>query len=150
MVKNVFMCVECQKSYLEKEDAINCEKKHEDYREEQLRIHKENQKMVFSKSVKITKTAFDTHGGGVDLKIPKDCGMIILMGNKGGGRVPYRCSLPHQVYIKDLREAFEEHNFEVIEVLPVKSKDIFNVVYKDKYSFDRWSKDDVSCVEEEQ
>ena len=62
------------------------------------------------------------------------------MGNNGTGLRPYRLLLPHQVYVKDIREAFEEKNFEVIVMVPVKAKDYLNIAYKNKYSYDRWKK----------
>ncbi len=138
MVKQCWLCKDCNKPYYIKKDALNCEKRHEKHKLEQEKIHKENQKMVFGKGVKITKNHFDTHGGGVDFKIPKNCDLIILMGNKGGGYVPYQCLLPHQVYVTDLREAFEEHGFEVIYVVGINSESPFQIAYQNKYGFDRW------------
>jgi len=142
-------CNGCHKVYPKEEGALECEQEHRKDEAEQKKLDEENKKMVFSNAVKITKDAFDTHGGGVHFKIPKDCELIILMGNRGGGYVPYKCLLPHQVYVNDLREDFEEHDFEVISVIGVKSKDVFNIVYKDDYGFKRWGKEkkDVSRIQ---
>lgn len=142
MPNRIWSCKDCERTYLEKEEALQCEEKHRVDKKVEERLHKENKKMVFSKAVKITKNAFDTHGGGVDFDIPKDCDIIILMGNRGGGYEPYKCLLPHQVYVSDLREDFEEYHFEVIYVVGINSEDVFQIVYKDNYGFQRWSKKD--------
>ena len=68
--------------------------------------------------------------------------LVILMGNKGGGLEPYTLLLPHQIYVSDLRETFEKEDFEVIVLIPLRSKDYINIVYRDKYSFDRWVEKD--------
>ena len=94
----------------------------------------------FPKTVTINKSAFDTHGGGLDFEIPKDCNLIILCGNKGGGLVPYRCLLPHQVYVKDLKETFKETGFEVITIIPVKSNISVDIAYNGMYGEQRWGK----------
>ncbi len=138
MVKNSFTCNDCNKSYLKEEEAIACEKKHKEEKQKNEELIKKNKKMVFGKTVKITKNSFDTHGGGVNFKVPKDCDLIILMGNKGGGYIPYKCLLPHQVYVSDLREAFEKEHFEVICVVGVKSSDVFPIAYKNGYGLQRW------------
>jgi len=46
-------------------------------------------KIRFPSYVKIEKSVFDTTGGCLSFKLPKDCNSIILCGNKGGGLVPY-------------------------------------------------------------
>ena len=94
----------------------------------------------FPKTVTITKNAFDTHGGGVSFEIPKDCDLIILCGNSGGGYQPYQCLLPHQVYIKDLKETFKEKHFEVITIIPVKSDTAMDIAYNGMYGEQRWGK----------
>lgn len=77
-------------------------------------------------------------GGRLDFEVPKDCDLIVLMGNKGGGYVPYRCLLPHQVYLDDIEKDFEKKNFEVIYAAPVKSKMPFQIAYADDYDRQRW------------
>ena len=138
MIKRYWFCEDCGKKYVKEEDALECVKKHEEYKKEQEKIYKENKKMVFSKSVKLTKSAFDTHGGGVNFQVPKDCNVVILMGNKGSGLRPYQLLLPHQIYVSDLREKFEKEGFEVIVLVPVNSKDYMDVAYRDNYSYERW------------
>ena len=138
MVKESWLCSDCQKPYLKKEDAIECEKKHAEYEKEQEVKRKENAKMIFNKGIEIDKSCFDDLGGYMDFKIPDDCDCVILMGNKGGGLIPYQLLLPHQVYVSDLKDTFKEEGFEVIVLIPIKSKDYMNIAYKDKYSFDRW------------
>ena len=92
----------------------------------------------FSKAVTITKNSFDTLGGGVSFETPKDCDLIILCGNKGGGLSPYRCLLPHQVYVKDLKKTFKETGFEVITMIPVKSDTSIDLAYNGMYGEQRW------------
>ncbi len=138
MVKQKWSCSECDKVYSSEKEALECEQKHEIENQEAEKIRKENAKMVFDKVVKVTKSNFDTTGGNVDFQVPKGCDLIILMGNRGGGFVPYQCLLPHQVYVNDLRKAFKEHGFEVIYVIGVKSKDTFPIVYANAYGFGRW------------
>ena len=150
MVKNSFTCGNCNKTYLKEEEAIACEKKHEEEKKEQEKQIEENKKMIFGNRVKINKSCFDELGGCLDFKLPKDCDLIILMGNKGGGYVPYQCLLPHQVYMKDIKETFKEKGFEVIYVVGIKSNDAFPVAYKDKYGFNRWKEsDDALCESSE-
>lgn len=106
--------------------------------------------VLFANGVKIGKSIFDSHprnesdglvnGGRLDFEVPKDCDLIILMGNKGGGYVPYRCLLPHQVYLDDIKEAFEKWFFEVIYVVPISSKAPFQIAYHGEYGKQRWEK----------
>ena len=106
--------------------------------------------ILFSKSVKIGRSIFDSddsvakrglaNGGRVDFDVPEDCDLVILMGNKGGGYVPYRCLLPHQVYVDDLKDAFEEKHFEVIYVIPINSESTFQIAYNGSYGKQRWGK----------
>ena len=140
MPKQTWTCSECDKTYSNQEQALECEKKHDEEAIRMTKIHEENSKMRFPKGIKITKSDFDTTGGNVDFDVPKDCDLIILMGNRGGGYVPYSSLLPHQVYMNDIRETFEEEDFEVIYIVPIKSKDVFPIAFKDKYSEDRWKK----------
>ena len=91
-----------------------------------------------SKGVKFTKGFHFTTGKQVDIDIPKDCDLIILMGNSGGGYVPYSCLLPHQVYENDIKEAFEEKHFEVIYVVPINSNAPFPIVFNGDYGKQRW------------
>ena len=46
MVKNSFTCSDCNKSYLKEEEAISCEKKHEEERKKTEELIKKNKKMV--------------------------------------------------------------------------------------------------------
>ncbi len=140
MIKQTWTCSECKKTYENKEDAIKCEAEHEKEKIKQKKIIEENKKMIFGKSVKIHKSSFDNLGGCVDFKVPKDCNCVILMGNKGGGLIPYQLLLPHQVYVSDLKKTFKKEGFEVIVLIPIKSKDYMDVVYRDKYSEQRWNK----------
>ncbi len=140
MVKNAFMCSGCNNTYLEKKDAVNCEFEHQKDRRKQEIIIEKNKKMVFSSNIKIRKAEFEKNFSNINLKINDKYDLIILMGNKGGDYIPYRCLLPHQVYIDDLRNAFEEEGFEVISVVGIKSDEVFNIVYKDAYGFQRWGK----------
>ena len=77
-------------------------------------------------------------GGMLDFKVPKNCDLIILCGNNGDGYIPYRCLLPHQVYLSDIRETFEEEGFEVIYVVPVNSKLPFAIAFNGEYGEQRW------------
>lgn len=95
--------------------------------------------------VEIRKSIFDKTedkplalGGRLDFEVPKDCDLIILMGNKGGGYVPYSCLLPHQVYMDDIKNTFEEKGFEVIYVVPIKSSDPFHIAFNGDYGKQRW------------
>jgi hypothetical protein len=146
MVKNSFTCNECGKSYLKKEDAIKCEEKHEEERRKLAEFVEKNKEMVFSKNVEVKKEDLENQFGGVKINFKDEHDLIILMGNKGGGHKPYRCLLPHHVYVRDIREAFEKEHFEVICVVGIKSSDVFPIAYKDGYGFQRWkdleSKDD--------
>lgn len=111
-----------------------------------------DEEILLAKGIKIGKSIFDTNiagerdgkglamGGRLDFEVPKDCDLIILAGNKGGGYVPYQCLLPHQVYVEDIKKAFDEYHFEVIYVLPVKSADSILLVARSKYSLDRWQR----------
>lgn len=140
MVDRCWLCSHCSKPFQDEEDAVECEKKHEEYAEAQKKLMKENEKMRFPMHVKIKGSGFDELGGMVDFDLPKGCDLIILMGNKGGGYVPYNCLLPHQVYVSDLREDFDKHGFEVISLVGINSKDPFQIAFKDDYGFQRWSK----------
>lgn len=91
-----------------------------------------------AKGVEIKKSTFDSTGGMLSFEVPKDCNLIVLMGNRGGGYVPYRCLLPHQVYLRDIREAFEKHAFEVIYVVPISSEAPFPIAYANEYGRGRW------------
>lgn len=148
MVTNSFTCCDCATSYAKEKDAVECEGNHENQREERAREIKKNKKMVFSKNAKVTKKDLDDQFGGVEIKFKEKYDLIILMGNSGGGLRPYKCLLPHQVYVNDLREAFEEHHFEVICIVGIESSNVFPIAYKDGYGFQRWGdmepKDDVS------
>ena len=94
--------------------------------------------MEKAKGIKISRSVFDEEGGCFNFEVPKYCDLIILCGNKGGGYVPYRCLLPHQVYLKDIKEKFKESDFEAIFVLPVKSKNAFLIAGKDDYCINKW------------
>lgn len=108
--------------------------------------------VILADGLEIGKSIFDTNiagerdskglalGGHVDFDVPADCDLVILMGNKGGGYVPYRCLLPHQIYMDDLKADFEKHFFEVIYVLPVSSKAPFQIAYSGTYGKQRWAK----------
>ena len=96
------------------------------------------EEIKIAKGVKIEKSVFDREGGVFDFEVPKDCDLIILCGNKGGGYIPYRCLLPHQVYLKDIKKTFEEEKFEVIYVIPVNSKKSFKIAYNGEYGKSRW------------
>lgn len=91
-----------------------------------------------AKGIKIEKSTFDKEGGVFDFEIPKHYDLIILAGNKGGGFVPYSCLLPHQVYLSDIKETFEKTDFEVIYVIPVKSKLPFHIAFNGDYGKRRW------------
>jgi len=93
-------------------------------------------KINIAKGIKINKSSFDVDGQ-IDFKVPKDCDLIILCGNSGGGYRPYQCLLPHQVYVKDIKKTFEEKHFEVIYALPVKSCESILLVGRDDY-LSRW------------
>jgi len=107
-----------------------------------------NGDIKLAKGVTIEKSIFDSHlrdpkkglsmGGMVYKKVPKDCDLIILCGNSGGGHRPYKCLLPHQMYLDDLKEDFEKHGFEVITIFPVKSKTNLNIAYNGDYGKQRW------------
>lgn len=104
----------------------------------------QNKDIKLAKIVKLEDGVFDRadDGGCLDFNIPKHHDLIILAGNKGGGYIPYKCLLPHQVYLTDLKKDFIEHNFEVIYVIPVKAKLPFPIAYRDDYSHQRWHKDE--------
>lgn len=106
--------------------------------------------LKLAKGVKIGRSIFDddervkqrglANGGRLDFEVPKDCDLVILMGNKGDGHIPYRCLLPHQVYVDDIKKAFEEQHFEVIYILPVSSKAPFQIAYNGNYGKQRWAR----------
>jgi len=91
-----------------------------------------------SKLIKINKSTFDEEGGVFSFDMPKHHDLIILAGNKGGGYIPYKCLLPHQVYLKDIKKDFEENDFEVIYIIPVKSKLSFPIAFNGDYGKQRW------------
>ena len=91
-----------------------------------------------AKGITIEKSYFDKDGGMLNFNIPKVCDLVILCGNKGEGYKPYKCLLPHQVYLEDIKKAFEEYGFEVITLFPVKSNSNFNIAYNGKYGEKRW------------
>ena len=102
---------------------------------------KENKEGVkIAKGIKIRKSNFVKVDFMFDFDIPEDCDLIVLMGNKGSGYVPYRCLLSHQVYLQDIKEAFEKEHFEVIFVLPVNSLHPFAIAYNGEYGKQRWGK----------
>lgn len=138
MVKNSFTCGECEKSYMKENDAVACEEAHEIRRKEMAEFVKKNKKMVFSENVEVKESDLEDQFGSVRIRFKEKHDLIILMGNKGGGYTPYRCLLPHQVYVRDIREAFEENHFEVICVVGVKSSNVFPIAYKDGYGHQRW------------
>lgn len=142
MVKNSFTCNDCNKSFLDEQSAIDCERKHEEDRLEKKKIMEKNNKMVFSCNVEVKEEDLETQFPGVKIKIKGDYNLIILMGNRGFGYQPYKCLLPHQMYVNDIRESFEENDFEVIYFVGIKSKDVIPVAYKDQYGFQRWVKTD--------
>jgi len=96
------------------------------------------EEVKYAKGVKLEKSTFDKDGGMIYFKVPKDCDLVILAGNRGGGYTPYRCLLPHQVYLKDIERAFSEEKFEVIYVIPVSSKAPFPIVFNGEYGRSRW------------
>lgn len=138
MVKNSFTCDECNKSYLKSISAVACEKAHEVERKKNAELIEKNKKMVFSSNVEVRKEDLEDQFGGVKIYFKEKCDLIILMGNSGTGLKPYQCLLPHQVYVRDLRETFEENDFEVIKIVGVMSKDVFPIAYRNDYGFQRW------------
>ena len=98
-----------------------------------------NEDIIAAKGVRIEASTFDQspNGGMVDFDVPKECGAVILMGNKGGGYSPLRYLLPHQVYVNDLREMAKEDGWEVFYILPVMN-DAFPIAYKGDYGKQRW------------
>ena len=105
--------------------------------------------MILAKGLRVGDSIFDTDrkkgekrkiGGMVYFDVPDDCGLIVLAGNNGGGHQPFCSLLPHQVYMDNLRDVFKEKDFELISVLPVRSQEVFNLVYRDQYSKQRWCK----------
>ncbi len=92
------------------------------------------------KGIKIRKSGFGGKGGMFDFEIPKDCNLVVLAGNKGGGYEPYRCLLPHQVYLSDIKKTFEETDFEVIYVIPVDSEFPFPIAFNGNYGKQRWDR----------
>lgn len=91
-----------------------------------------------AKIAKIEKSSFDEDGGMFNFEIPKDCDLIILAGNKGGGYIPYNCLLPHQVYLSDIKETFEKEHFEVIFMIPFNSKEPSPIAFNGDYGQQRW------------
>jgi hypothetical protein len=91
-----------------------------------------------AQGINIKKSIFDKDGGMLDFKLPLCYDLVILCGNKGGGHTPYKCLLPHQVYLSDIKNDFEKYNFEVITIFPVKSKTNSYIAYKGDYEKSRW------------
>ena len=97
-------------------------------------------KILTAKDVELSENSvYDNLGKQLSFDIPEGCDLIVLAGNIGGGWLPYRCLLPHQVYVEDLRKAFEEKRFEVIAVMPLVSKNVFSIAYKNEYGRKRWN-----------
>lgn len=103
--------------------------------------------LKLAKGITIGKSIFDHQDkeslfqeGRLVFKNPEDFDLVILCGNSGGGYIPYRCLLPHQVYVAELKKAFEEYHFEVIYALPVRSRDAMLLVGKSDYEINRWEK----------
>lgn len=149
MVCKGFLCEVCSNSFTKEKEALKCEEKHKEEKRKQEEIIAKNKGMRFSKCVRVTKEELNDQFGSISFDVPKDCDLVILMGNRGTGYIPYRCLSPHQVYINDLRETFEKENFEVIYVVPVNSDTPFQIAYKNGYSEQRWSKEDVKGSEKE-
>jgi hypothetical protein len=84
--------------------------------------------------------AFSAHTGGT-LTYPGqgEAGLIILVGNKGGGWEPFACRLPHQVYEKDLERVFADRHFEMIAAFPVDPSSVIPIAYRGEYEKQRWT-----------
>jgi hypothetical protein len=99
--------------------------------------------------VTIHKSIFDTDahqelrfGGMLNYEMPEGCDLVILMGNRGGGYEPYRCLLPHQIYMDDIKEAFEKEGFEVIYVAPLSARAPFPIAFNGDYGRKRWQEEE--------
>lgn len=57
-------------------------------------------------------------GDRYDFDVPPGTRAVVLFRNNGGGRIPVRLLLPHQVYVKDVEELLVS-GARSIEVLPV-------------------------------
>jgi hypothetical protein len=98
----------------------------------------ENHEIKLPKGVDIRPSTFDEGGGMLNYEVPEGADLVILMGNRGGGYVPFRCLLPHQVYLKDIRKAFEDERFEVIYLVGVSAKAPLPIAFNGDYGRERW------------
>lgn len=94
--------------------------------------------MIVPSYVEVKKSGFDNYGQ-LSFDKPKDCNLIILLGNSGRAYIPFSCILPHQTYKGRLMDVFNTKHFEVVSALPVNSNNIFPIAYKNLYSEQRWS-----------
>lgn len=112
-------------------------------------MKKDKKEIILAKGIEISKSIFDSgnkregkplfRGGCLSFDIPEECNLIILCGNKGEGhQTSFRCLLPHQIYVDDLKEIFEKEHYEVITLFPVRSSENINVAYRDDDSKKRW------------
>lgn len=113
-------------------------------------MNEEFNKLILADGVEIGKSIFDNEmpgekkkdslvmGGRLDFKVPEGTDLVILMGNRGGGYVPYQCLLPHQVYVDDIKKAFEK-GYEVIYIVPISARAPFRIAYRGEYGKQRWA-----------
>ncbi len=66
-------------------------------------------------------------GHMIKLPVPNDCDLIIVCTNNGGGLVPVRLLLPHQLYREDLKKLVEQTNAREITIIPARSEEYFDV-----------------------
>lgn len=95
--------------------------------------------VVIPNCIEIHKTGFGGDNGQLHIDIPDDCDLVILASNKGGGIAPYRCLLPHQVYVNDLIKFFLKNpDHKVIYAIPVKTGSVQPIAAKDEASAKYW------------
>ena len=74
--------------------------------------------MTQRRQFKVRRSSF---GRYYDFKVPEDCGLVIVCKNEGGGLIPLRCLLPHQVYVEDWR------GVQGLTILPVKNESSIDI-----------------------
>lgn len=93
---------------------------------------------ILSKFVK-KNGGFSSHTGyGLNYSVPRGAYGVILAGNRGGGLIPFRYLLPHQVYQETIQKAFGEYNFDTLYAIPARAHEPVLLAARDQKTLDKW------------